>query len=62
MTALYPAMLAIDDNASKVWARVVRGIWSIAKDVMLRYFSFSTVSLFWPGCKKEINVEPGFIA
>jgi hypothetical protein len=55
-------MLAIDDNASKVWARVVRGIWSIAKDVMFRYFSFSTVSLFWPGCKKEINVEPGFIA
>lgn len=61
MTALYPAILAIDDNASNVCARVVRGIWSIANDVMFFYFNFSTVYLFWPGWMNDITVEPGFM-
>ncbi len=61
MTALYPAIFAIDDNASNVWALVVRGIWSIAKDVIFFYFNFWTISLFWPGWMKEITVDPGLI-
>ena len=32
-TALYPAIEAIDDNASMLWARVVRGINSTANAV-----------------------------
>ena len=58
MTALYPAIFAIDDKASKVWALVILGIWSIANDVIPLWRILSTKSLFCPGYRNEIKVEP----
>ena len=36
ITARYPAMFAIEERASIFWARLIRGIESIAKAVVLR--------------------------
>ena len=51
-------MLAIEERPSKTWARVIRGIWSIANETTPLVLSLSTRSLFWAGCKKETRVEP----
>ena len=61
MTALYPAMLAIDESASKVWALVILGIWSIAKEVIPLFLIESTKALFCAGQRNDINVAPGLI-
>lgn len=47
-------------NASKTWARDIRGIISIAKALTFRLAKASTTGLFWFGYRNEINVLPSF--
>ena len=44
ITALYPARVAWEDNESMLWARVIRGMNSMAKTVILRAARVFTTS------------------
>ena len=54
-------MFAIADSASMRWARVMRGIASMASTVTLRVARRWTSSLFWAGQMKPIRVAPGLM-
>jgi hypothetical protein len=61
MTALYPAMFAIDERASYVWALESLGTYSIPKDVIFLELRISRSGLFWAGLMKLMRPASFFI-
>lgn len=61
-TALYPAIFAIELNASKTCALLMRGIISIANDVVPLLANFSTTLLFCPGYTATFGSVSCFLA
>ena len=59
-TALYPAMVAIEDSASMACARVVRGISSMAKAVKPAPTSGSMAAGSSSGLRKPTTTAPFF--
>ena len=57
-TALYPATVAIDDRASMLWARVIRGISSIEKLVTPRSAISRAASAADRGSERPMMVCP----
>src|SRR5271169_350114 len=57
-TALYPATFACEERASIGWARLIRGISSMAKTVALRDASLFTVSMLARGERNETVTAP----
>ena len=56
MTALEPATLAIDDNASIFCARDILGTESIDKILILSFLHISNKLVFNAGLKKDTSV------
>ena len=61
-TALYPAMFAMEERVSIDCARVMRGIRSVAKEVIRRAASLSTASGWRVGIIVQRRIAPSRIA